>query len=139
MFFHKKDSEKDVREIKEVMLEEELPSFEPKEAPLFIKVEKYHDIISTLNEMKSFVASIKQLYGIINESENVRNDALKIMRNSVQRIEKSLYDMDAELLRPRGFIGETKETEKEISHIGGSLTDLQRQLGQLRKELESLS
>ena len=138
MFFNKKD-EKELKEIKEVMLEE-LPSYEgPKEAPLFIKVEKYHDIISTLNEMKSFVGGIKQLYGIIQESENVRTDALKILRSSIQRIEKSLYEMDAELLRPRGFVGETKETEREMSHITGSLTDLQKQLGMLRKELENMS
>ncbi|MBS3053466.1 MAG: hypothetical protein J4469_03100 [Candidatus Aenigmarchaeota archaeon] len=146
MFFKKKERD-DIREIKQAMVEppetdhEELPSFieEHKEAPLFVKVEKYRDIITTLSEMKGFVGSIKQLYGVIHEAETVRSDALKILRNSVARLEKNIYEMDSELLRPRGFMVEAKETETEMSHIGDSLGDLQRQIAMLKKEMQELS
>lgn len=150
MFFKRKEKD-DITEIKRAMLqeneyenqdanEEELPTFveEHREAPLFVKVEKYRDIITAINEMKGFVSGIKQLYSVIHETENVRADALKILRNSVQRLEKNIFELDSELLRPRGFVTETKETETEISHIEGSLTDLQRQLVVLKKELQEL-
>lgn len=144
MFFRKKEKD-DIRDIKQAMAEpeehyEEMPSIveEHREAPLFVKVEKYSDIVSTLNEMKGFVAGIKQLYGVIHEAETVRADALKILRNSVQRLENSIHEMDSELLRPRGFILETKETDTEISHIEDSLGDLQRQIAMLKKEIEEL-
>lgn len=144
MFFKKKERD-DISEIKQAMIEplepeEELPSFieEHKEAPLFVKVEKYRDIISTLSEMKGFVGSIKQLYGVIHEAEMVRSDALKILRNSIQRLEKNIYELDSELLRPRGFMVEAKETETEISHIEDSLGDLQRQIAMLKKEIQEL-
>lgn len=143
MFFRKKDRE-DIRDIKQAIAEpdevEELPSVieEHREAPLFVKVEKYRDIVSTLTEMKGFVAGIKQVYGLVHEAETVRAEALKILRSSVQRLEKSIYEMDSELLRPRGFIAETKETETEMSHVEDSLGDLQRQLALLKKEIEQL-
>lgn len=141
MFFKKKSS--DMSEIKQAVGEEyesveELPTFEEKEAPLFVKVEKYRNIISTLTEMKAFIAGIKQLYSVLHEAETVKNDTLKILRSSVQRLEKSIYELDSEMLRPRGFVDETKETQTEFSHIEGSLSDLQRQLAMLKKELQQI-
>lgn len=147
MFFARKN---DMQKIKEAVsaapaeefieseFREELPAAEYREsAPLFIKVEKYRDILSSLQELKTFVSSVKQLFTVMHELETVRSDALKIMRASIQRLEKSLIEIDSELLRPKGF--EFPETsDVEIRHVESSLGDLQKQIVALKRELQEI-
>lgn len=122
----------DEREFKE-----ELPSSYRESAPLFVKVEKYRDILSGLQEIKTFISNVKQLFTIMHEVETVRSDTLKIMRASIQRLEKSIIEMDSELLRPKGFeFPETSDTE--ISHVESSLGDLQKQVAALKRELQEI-
>jgi hypothetical protein len=160
MFFKKKP-EHDIAEIKEAMEKpiEEIPTAprmkpvpapvqrvyrEPIEvapktesgAPLFVKVEKYREILTTLQEMKLFVSGVKQLFAILHELETVRGDAINVMRATVQRLEKSMMEVDSELLRPRGVsLGDISPSE---GHIDNTLEDLQNQLAELRKELQSM-
>ncbi|MBI2971301.1 MAG: hypothetical protein HYY37_02685 [Candidatus Aenigmarchaeota archaeon] len=144
MFFHAKKQE--TKEIKQA-IEEPYPAPQqqeivqepaaPMSAPLFVKVEKYREILSDVQEMKVFIEGVKQLLGVVNDVEAVRADAIKMLRATVQRLEKTVTEVDSELLRPKGFEIETPG-EIEIRHIEGSLSDLQHQLAALRKELQEL-
>lgn len=132
------EDELSMRGMDELQIKEELPAREREEsAPLFVKVEKYRDILKGMQEMKVFVSGVKQLFNIIHELESVRADALNILRATVQRMERGITEIDSELLRPRGLEIEP-HGEPEISHIEDSLADLQRQLAMLRKELQEL-
>jgi len=107
-------------------------------APMFVKVEKYKEIIDSLQEIRNFVNGIKQIFVVVSEIENIRNDAFKMMRVSVQRLEKAAVEIDQELLRPIGF--ETyPHGEAERGHVEESLTELQDQIAKLRSELEGYS
>ncbi|MBI4019636.1 MAG: hypothetical protein HY364_05310 [Candidatus Aenigmarchaeota archaeon] len=107
-------------------------------APLFVKIDKYYDILKDLQEMKMFLAGTKHLYHVLEEVENVRNDTLKIMRATIQRLEKSVVEMDSGLLRPREDQYPTPQETPEVRHIEGSLNELQGQLDVLKKELQSM-
>ena len=100
-------------------------------------MEKYREILNEIQEMKVFIAGTKQIFTVLNELETVREDALKTLRATVQRMEKSVTEIDTELLRPKGFELETK-SDIELRHIEGSLTDLQSQLQALKHELQEL-
>ena len=117
--------------------EEFIQRKEPTSAPLFVKVEKYQSLLGSINEMRSFVSSMKQLFNVIYELEAVRADSLKIMRANIQRLEKNLLEIDSGLLRPKG-LEMPAYTEGEVHHIEDSLGDLQRQLSDLRRELQEL-
>ena len=118
--------------------EEFIQRKEPTAAPLFVKVEKYQTLLGNINEMRSFVSSMKQLFNVIYELETVRNDSLKIMRANIQRLEKNLLEIDAGLLRPKGLEMQIPYTEGEVHHIEDSLGELQQQLHDLRRELQEL-
>lgn len=107
-------------------------------APLFVKIEKYYDILKDVQEMKTFLSGTKHLYQILEEVENVRNDTLKIMRATIQRLEKSVVEMDSGLLRPMEGQYPTPQEAPEVRHIEGSLNELQSQLDVLKKELQSM-
>ncbi len=143
MLFRKR--ELGTEEIKESMLPEapvfSAPSHaeEPKtfSAPLFVKVDKYREILSSVQEMKIFVSSTRQLFNVLHELETVRSDAISIMKATIQRLEKSVIEIDSGLLRPRG-VSEIAHGNAETQHLENSLTELQAQLAGLRKELQEL-
>jgi hypothetical protein len=153
MLFRKKDEKSDLYDIKEIMDEplEEVPTAPPLQkqaishmqqelgAPLFVKVDKYREVLTTLQEVKLFMAGVKQLFGLVNEIEAVRSDAVNIMRATVDRLEKSIVEIDSELLRPRGVtMTDYDRTSSEIGHVEQSLTDLQNQLADLRRQLQGM-
>ncbi len=108
-------------------------------APLFVKVEKYRDVLATIAEIRMFVSSTKQLFAVVNDLEALRSDAHKIMRATVQRMEKALIEIDTELLRPKGFeTPDIQRSELEIQQIEDSLTDIQKQMSALKRELEGM-
>ncbi len=151
MFFTRKDDLQKIKEAvsaEEPVLNEEYREIGPREeapaqqyrdsAPLFVKVEKYRDILSSLQELKTFISSVKQLFTILHEVETVRSDTLKIMRASMQRLEKSIIEIDSELLRPKGFEMPDVSSDVEIRHVEASLGDLQRQIAILKRELQEI-
>ena len=155
MFFHKKTKvRQDMRDIKEAMeAPEEMPSLEQPPAmerqtfsqppaantpaPLFVKVDKYREMLITVRELKLFLSSAKQVFATLHELESLRNDAINIMRANIQRMEKSVMEMDSTLLKPHGVsMAELGIAQAEVRSIDTTLTDLQRQLEDLRAELQ---
>ena len=116
---------------------------EPKEygtaasAPLFVKVERYKEVLRDVHELKLYISGIKQLLDLMHDVETIRLDAWKIMRATIQRIDKTLVEVDSELLRPRGSImADIKTDDTEAKHIESSLADLQKNLAELKRELQ---
>lgn len=152
MLFKKRDSKADMHDIKEIMEQpiEEIPtaplSQMPSErkahdigAPLFVKVDKYREVLTTLNEVKLFMSGVKQLFSLMHEIDTVRSDAVNIMRATVERMEKAVVEIDSELLRPKGVsLSDYDRTSTEIVHVEQTLNDLQNQLQDLRRELQGM-
>ncbi|MFH0949151.1 MAG: hypothetical protein V1802_01560 [Candidatus Aenigmatarchaeota archaeon] len=111
------------------------PTAQREVAPLFVKVEKYKEILITIQELKTFLVGMKQLFSVMHELESVRSDALNILRATLQRVEKNVVEIDSEFLRPKGLDLPITRDDMELRHIETSLSDLQHQLGTLRKEL----
>ncbi len=102
-------------------------------APVFIKVEKYKEIISTIEEIKILLRGTKQIFSILSEIEGIRDDALKILSSAIQRAERDVIAVDSYMLRPPEL-----EIEEKPSHIEKSLEDLQKQLQELKVELNKI-
>ncbi len=118
--------------------EEDVISITPDQsAPLFVKIEKYRELVKNVQELRTFVSGTKQAFTILNEIENIRKDTLNILRTTVQRLEKRLAELDSMMLRPRGIPFEPHEVE-EVGHVEDGLMDLQKQISALRNELQTL-
>jgi hypothetical protein len=99
--------------------------------PLFVKVDKYHSVISSIKEMKTFVSGTMQLFEVMEELETVRDDAIGIMKVTAKHLEEKLANVDASLLRPFGDVPDPQPQET-------SLAELQKQLAALKLELAKL-
>ncbi|MBI2578614.1 MAG: hypothetical protein HYW26_02795 [Candidatus Aenigmarchaeota archaeon] len=158
MFFKKKDNYEEIKRaveepvsseptLQDLEIEDLPPEMrydknyaEPRDsAPLFVKVEKYKELIGLIQEMRAFTNGLKQTFSVIHESDALRNDAVKIMRTTVQRLDKTLAEIDSELVRPRGIDMEKPPyAGSEMKYIEGSLSELQRHLAVLRKDLQEM-
>jgi len=117
-----------------------MPSIpDSRDAPLFVKVDKYKEVLSLIQEMKVFISGIKQLFNILQDLEALRIDAIKIMKATIQRLERRMIEMDSDLLRPKGYEAPLMSpVEAEASHVEDSLTELQGEIARMRRELEGL-
>lgn len=154
MFFQKKNDDVDLESLKKAIeskkndvrkeqqkqdydyKEERQPQKQPQDdsAPLFVKVSKYNEILSNLQEMKAYIAGVKQLYHLLSEIETTREESLKLLRSTLQKVERNIVQLDSGLLRPMGTpVGQKSEQSR---HVEESLSDLESQLESLKSELE---
>ena len=101
------------------------------QAPMFVKLEKYSEVLTTISELQKFIQSLKYVFDIAEEAENIRNDAIKILRTSLNRVERSVHEVDAGLVKPSGWKPDTQLDAAQLS-----LERLQSQLARLRKDVE---
>jgi hypothetical protein len=160
MFFSKKERDRDFGEIKDLVEEddppvrhesqprharaepqfahEEIPSPRDTGAPLFVKVDKYRELMASIHEVKLYLGATKQVFSLFNDIESVRAESLNVLRATVQRLERTIVEMDSELLRPKGGIPSDRQEVAEVTHIESSLTDLHKQLMDLKRDLSDL-
>jgi len=124
---------------KPISLSQPIIKSEEMSAPLFVKLDKYKELASKVQEMRVYLGAIKQSFSILSELEIIRNDALKIVSATITKFERMVLEMDADLLKPVGVSWQDVGVkEPEVEHLDDALTDLQNQIKALRSELENL-
>lgn len=126
---------KPVEQPKEIQAKQERPA----SAPLFIKLDRYKQILNSLAELKTALVMIKNSFSVMNELEKLKNENLKMIENVIERIDKRISGLDSEFLKPSGYREELPEEVYEVESLGATLTDLRDQVNQLKAELESLT
>ncbi|MEM7816300.1 MAG: hypothetical protein QXZ20_00105 [Candidatus Aenigmatarchaeota archaeon] len=111
--------------------------------PLFVKVDKYKEIITTIQEIKTFLAGLRNLFLLLEEIEQTRNDTLNTLRITLQRIEKNIIQLDANFLKTGSEeIEKIKESIKpktvEVNELEDSLRKLHEELSSMKSEIEKM-
>lgn len=70
-----------------------------KETPIFVKVDRYEDVLDTMNTIKAKVNDIKVTLGKINELKNNEDAELESWQTTVEDIEKKILYADGVLFR----------------------------------------
>ena len=70
-----------------------------KETPIFVKVDKYEDVLDTMNTIKAKINDIKVTLGKINELKNNEDAELEAWQTTVEDIEKKMLYADGVLFR----------------------------------------
>jgi hypothetical protein len=160
MFFQRNEKKEemhhseDAQDIKDAVSDDKMPEhskefYLPKEepvitkphdgtAPLFVKVDKYYDILKNVQETKMFLSGAKQLYALMAEIESMRTDALNLMKITLQKLEKNTTQIDSEFLRPGEKEFPISHETQDVQNFETSLNELQGQLNSLKKDLRSM-
>lgn len=128
-----------VEPINRIPMEEEMPEASSGAgAPLFIKVDKYSDLLAHVKEMKIFLATFKQTLDVIDEIETAKDDAIKILRASATRLERVLETADQELLKPEMTEQVEAAGREEAAYVEDTLQSLKDEIDNLKKDLKQM-
>ncbi len=109
----------------------------PTVAPLFVKMDRYRQILTTIGNLKTALMIVKNSLGTLKQIEKVRDDTFSIVSDIIEKMDDKLIDLDNNLLRPAGFheSDNNSEEQKDIRTIEATVSDLQGQIEQLKSEL----
>ncbi len=109
----------------------------PTVAPLFVKMDRYRQILTTIGNLKTALMIVKNSLGTLKQIEKVRDDTFNIVSDIIEKMDDKLIDLDNNLLRPAGFHGseETSAEQQDIRGIEATVAELQGQIEQLKSEL----
>jgi hypothetical protein len=106
-------------------------------APLFVKIDRYRNILRSLSELKTTLALAKNAFGMLEQMEKIKSDNLNLISNAMDKIEKKLAALDAEFLRPSGFQDE-RSNAYEMESLQGVISDVRTQIEQLKNEMQQV-
>jgi hypothetical protein len=131
------EKQKPIYKKEEVGIEERQ---KPKVAPIFIKLEKYNNILLSLFEIRRGLEAIKNIFSYLSELEKLKSESFKVLHDMVSNIDRKLAYLDSEFLRPPGFEFEiTAETALEPSSLEGIIEGMRAKLEELKARAESIS
>lgn len=119
--------------IPEKETDEPVPIF----APLFVKLERYREILNLLNELKGTLESIRNAFVMLNEMDRLRYENMKIVQGAIDAVDERLKSLDSEFVRPIGF-DDQNQTVPYAEGLEGELEALKGQVEQLRGDLKTL-
>ncbi len=73
---------------------------EEREAPVFVKVEDYKDVLEVLDLIKSKLDQAKVILGNINELKNEEDSEIALWESTLNDIEKKVNNIDRVLFEP---------------------------------------
>ncbi len=114
----------------------------PTFAPLFVKIDRYRQILNTLGYLKTAMIMIKNSFVTLNELERARLETSSLIKEALEKIDKKISALDTELIRPAGF-HDTAQSEKleyqDVETVEATVADLKGQIDQLKAELDRMT
>ena len=123
--------------ITEPAVEAPAPRQQPKPAtpPLFIKIDKYRDVLKNVQELKSFSVGLRDAMDAIADVEHELKTGLEIANKALDRFNTLLSLLDAKLIRIEGVEPADVQTPKEIDDYVKGLYD---QIERIKHELRAI-
>jgi chromosome segregation ATPase len=115
-------------------VKEERPDF----APLFVRINKYRQILQTMNYLKTTLNATKSTLSVLKELDKMRKENLKMVEDAIDKVEKRLLTLDSTFMRPSGYVEKVPEFH-DVESLGPTLEDLRGQINQLKAQIESLA
>ncbi len=121
---------------------EEAPAAEerPKQpvAPIFIKLDRYHTILSSLTEVRKGLDAIKNVFAYISELEKMKSESFKMLHDMVAKMDKKLTYLDSEFLRPPGFEAPESQQAMEPGNLEDMISSMRGKIDELRSQIEGI-
>jgi tetrahydromethanopterin S-methyltransferase subunit G len=128
--------EKPVEKTKEEKVEEET------QVPLFVKLDKYKTIVSSLMQLKALLISLKNSLIALEQIEKTRVETFNVIMKNLDKMNEKLSLLEKEVVKPVGFSFGMPAAPyapiEEMQSVQASIASLKAQIDQLKAELESV-
>ena len=105
------------------------------EVPLFVKVEKYEDLLSIIDEIKELDAKISEVEKLEEHAMSILSSISSARKSMKAGIEARLRELDGMLVRPAGM----RKRPRELRQFDSLLAELRAGIEQIRHEVARLS
>ena len=109
----------------------------PKMAPLFVKLEKYKEILDSIQKLKTTFKNVQFLLALRDHVKKIELESDDLLMKSVQNISQLTNDFSMNFAVPRGVNYIPKPPIEE--QVDSSVSDLGTRITKLREELEKIS
>ena len=111
---------------------------EGKYPPLFIRIDKYKELIQNLQRLKSYALSLRDALDALNDIEKELRTGIDLTQKALDDFNTIISVMDAKLIRLAG--GEEGEFEGETpEHMDEYIKGVYDQISKIRDELRTIS
>jgi len=107
----------------------------PKIAPLFVRVDKYKEILNQVNQLKITLTNIQNLLAIRREMSRIHLESDEILERSLQRFSDATNMFSREFTLPRGIKHLVRIPEQKVDE---NISKLGEEIAKLRTELEKI-
>jgi predicted nucleic acid-binding protein len=129
--------QKPVQEEKQPIPIQEPPK--PTFAPLFVKIEKYRNVLDSINDLKITIIMLKNALAVQRQIEGLRDENRKFLELATDKIDKKVVSLDTEFLRPKGLEEDFPPATYETEGLEGVVDDLKKQIEGLKSELKAIT
>ncbi len=130
--------------------EQEKPNFTPATesekptkpilAPLFIKVDRYRDVIDLIGELRATMSIMKNTFLSLSELDRIRAETVEVIASAMTKVENKLSALDSSLIRPTGFEEVENKTEyQDVEAIEHTISNLKVEVDKLKNELKQIA
>ena len=109
----------------------------PKHAPLFVKIDKYREILENLQEMKATLTHLRKLSILRRDIEKLQTSYDDIISKIFERLGGTTEKLDMEFVIPQAMRPFIKDIETES--MDSFVHELDSEITKLRTELEHIS
>lgn len=110
----------------------------PRFAPLFVKIDRYQEVLKTIEDLKSMLLNARDILNVMQQLDKIKQESESLLQKNIQEVVKSIAALDSEFVRPKGVgMEETMpsfKAEKVESYVG----ELERELQHLRSQLQQM-
>lgn len=108
----------------------------PKIAPLFVKIEKYKEILESIQKLKTVLKNIHFLLAFKDQIKKIDTESDDLLVKSMQSIAQVTNDFSMNFAVPRGINYLPKPPLEE--QVDTSVSDLGSRITKLREELDKI-
>jgi hypothetical protein len=111
--------------------ENQMPQVQPREeyAPIFVKVERFKEVVEDLQSLRGHISSLKDLLSTIAELQIVVTEATIAIQQRVDKMTLTTEDLSNQFLKPKGM---------DMDGLGGHYDELRGVTQEIHAELEKV-
>jgi hypothetical protein len=114
-----------------------------KSPPLFIKVDKYRNIIKNIRDLKSHLLNLRDAIDVLEEMHKETMNGIEIAHKAIDELNTIIANLDSFFLRPHGIEHHMEEEMPEpgrmsSGEVEGYVRDVSTQLEKLRAQLRAI-
>jgi len=122
-------------------LHEEVTIPEPKtgpSAPLFVKIDKYREVLISIKKMRLVVANIESIIDMKKHLDKVKGEADTLLDKNMDKFSQMLEELNRDMKRPQSMEPNISAEKEEAQKVGEYVKDLEGEINKLKNQIKKI-